>query len=121
MELLTPGRGEPVQAYTRATAWRVPRLFPKNSTETDLLLARLHRPAVTEGADADYKIIGQAGRRRQLLVAALGDSDALASRVGGERPMQNLESRQIVADFFAQGYRVSGAFQVTTAPLGRHL
>jgi hypothetical protein len=28
--------------------------------------------------------------------------------------MQNLKNRQIIADFFAQGYRVSGAFQIST-------
>jgi len=68
VELLTPGSGEPVQAYTRATAWRVPVDLLGEELDGDLTFSwRVYVVRqVTEGADADYKIIGQAGRRRSF-------------------------------------------------------
>ena len=68
IELIAPSGGGTVtiQAYTRSTAWRVPGdLYPGDEVENRayswrILIVR----QVTQGPDPDYKIVGQAGRRR---------------------------------------------------------
>jgi len=68
VELIAPSGGDTVtiQAYTRSTAWRVPSdLYPGDEAENRAYSWRIIVVRqVTGGPDPDYKIIGQAGRRR---------------------------------------------------------
>ncbi len=68
VELIAPSGGDTVtiRAYTRSTVWRVPSdLYPGDEAENRAYSWRvIIVRRVTGGPDPDYKIIGQAGRRR---------------------------------------------------------
>jgi LysM repeat protein len=68
VELIAPSGGDTVtiRAYTRSTVWRVPSdLYPGDEVENRAYSWRIIIVRqVTGGPDPDYKIIGQAGRRR---------------------------------------------------------